>query len=125
MTMAEEYIVHLLKSNKWDAAKDVLFVSKRLELLSEYETTPRNYKKRNAEYWETKIKEKRVCQRAAITELSSPVNPDSTNECDVANMTPEDIKAKLAEMGIRTRLRNVKILQEQLENALESASQTH
>ena len=40
-------------------------------------------------------------------------------------MTPEDIKAKLAEMGIRTRLRNVKRLQEQLENALELASQTH
>ena len=92
-------------------------VRKRLELLSECERTPRNYKKRNAEYWETTIKEKRACQRAAIKDLSSPANPDSTNEYDVANMTPENIKAKLVEMGIRTRLRNVKRLQELLENA--------
>ena len=115
--------IHLQKSNKWDAAKDVLLVSKRLELLSECERTPRNYKKRNAEYWETTIKEKRACRRAAMKDSSSPADPNSTD--DVANMTPENIKAKLAEMGIKTRLRNVKRLQELLENALELASQTH
>lgn len=108
--------IHLQKSNKWDAAKDVLLVSKRLELLSECERTPRNYKKRNAEYWETTIKEKRACRSAAMKD-------NSTN--DVANMATENIKAKLVEMGIRTRLRNVKRLQELLENALELASQTY
>lgn len=108
-----------MKSNKWDAAKDVLMVSKRLELLSECDRTPRVYKKRNAEYWETGIKEKRACQRAAIKNSTSPADHDSTN--DVANMTPENIKAKLAELGIRTRVRNVKRLQELLENALKSA----
>lgn len=56
---------------------------------------------------------------------SSPADPYSSNEYDVPNMTPENIKAKLTEMGIRTRLRNVKRLQELLENALQLASQTH
>ena len=55
---------------------------------------------------------------------SNPADPNNSNEYDVANMTPENIKAKLTEMGIRTRLRNVKKLQELLENALQSASQT-
>ena len=55
---------------------------------------------------------------------SSPADPNRSNEYDVANMTPENIKAKLAEMGITTRLRNVKRLQELLENALQLASQT-
>ena len=56
---------------------------------------------------------------------SSPANPTSSNEYNLQNMTAENIKAKLTEMGIRTRLRNVKRLQELLENALQLASQTH
>ena len=116
--------IHLQKSNKWDAARDVLLVSKRLELLSDCERTPRAYKKRNADYWESEIKEKRACRRAAMKNSSNPADPNNSNEYDVANMTPENIKAKLTEMGIRTRLRNVKKLQELLENALQSASQT-
>ena len=55
---------------------------------------------------------------------SSPADPNRSNEYDVANMTPENIKAKLAEMGITTHLRNVKRLQELLENASQLASQT-
>ena len=55
---------------------------------------------------------------------TSPADPNSSNKHDVANMNPENIKAKLTEMGIRTRLRNVKRLQELLENALQLGSQT-
>lgn len=117
--------IHLQKSNKWDVARDVLLVSKRLELLSDCEQTPRAYKKRNGDYWETEIKEKCARRRAVMKNSSSPADPNSRDEYDVANMTPENIKAKLTEMGIRTRLRNVKRLQELLENALQLASQTH
>lgn len=114
--------IHLQKFNKWDATKDVLLVSKRLELLSDCERTPRAYKKRNSVYWETEIKEKRARQRAAMKNSSSPPGPNRSNEYDVSNMNPENIKAKLTEMGIRTRLRNLKRLQELLENALQLAS---
>ena len=100
-------------------------VSKRLQLLSGCERTPRAYNKRNADYWETEIKEKRAYRRAAVKNSSSPANPTSSNEYNVQNMTAENIKAKLTEMGIRARLRNVKRLQELLENALQLASQTH
>lgn len=53
----------MYKSNKWDAAKDVLLVSKRLENLEDYHRKPRKYTKRNSEYWETAIKEKRSILR--------------------------------------------------------------
>jgi len=50
---------HLNKSNKWDAASDVLKVMKWLERLRSIERTPRNYTKRKNEYWHNDIKEKR------------------------------------------------------------------
>ena len=46
-------IFHLTKSNKWDAPKDILLVSKRLQFTSQHELEPRVYKKRNGEYWST------------------------------------------------------------------------
>ncbi len=48
---------HLTKSNKWDAPKDILLVSKRLQFTSQLEREPRAYTKRNGEYWSTEIKE--------------------------------------------------------------------
>lgn len=50
--------IHLQKSNKWDASKDVLLVLKRQERLSNFERTPRQYNKTKAAYWENDIKEK-------------------------------------------------------------------
>ena len=43
--------IHLFKSNKWDAAEDVLLVGKRLENLQELQRTPRAYNKRTTAYW--------------------------------------------------------------------------
>ena len=59
-------------------------LSYRVNVSEPRETT----KKRNAEYWETTIKEKRARQRAAIKYLSSSANPDITNEYNVANTNP-------------------------------------
>jgi hypothetical protein len=53
-------IIHLAKSNKWDAVKDVLLVSKRVETLSSIHCTPRMYQKLNAQYWDNDLKEKRA-----------------------------------------------------------------
>ena len=51
--------VHLLKSNKWDAAKHVLQVSNRMSMLQDFECTPNTYTKRNADYLGAEIEEKR------------------------------------------------------------------
>ena len=47
--------IHLQKSNKWDAAKDVLLAEERLGELNTLQRTPRNYKKKLEEYWSGEI----------------------------------------------------------------------
>ncbi|XP_028516288.1 uncharacterized protein LOC114575505 [Exaiptasia diaphana] len=100
--------IHLQKSNKWDAAKDVLLVSKRLEALASYERTPRSYLKRNAEYWGKEIKEKRAKQKLSTktTRMCEEEEPNTEN------MSPKQLKDALKQMGVITRVRNVKRLQE-------------
>ncbi|CAB4025093.1 Hypothetical predicted protein, partial [Paramuricea clavata] len=85
---------HLLKSNKWDAAKDVLLASKRLENLEEFRRTSRPYTKRNAEYWSTTIKESRAARRE---NMKTPENNGHTqdNGLDaVHTMSPLEIWVK-------------------------------
>ncbi len=65
--------IHLQTSNKWDAANSVLQIDKRLRHLSDLQQTPRQYKKKSAEYWESGIGESRSkCPRLA--------NQEQTNE---------------------------------------------
>ena len=67
--------IHLQKSNKWDASKDVLLVLKRQEHLDSFERTPRSYTKRKADYWGDGIKEKRRKQLSAVqAERSASLN---------------------------------------------------
>ena len=114
--------IHLQKSNKWDASKDVLLVLKRQEHLSNFERTPRQYHKRKAAYWETDINEKRAKQLSHI-QAEKTSNLHET-QVDVENMTPTDIKEKLKEMGITTRARNIKKLQQMFRDAMLACSTT-
>ena len=112
--------IHLHKSNKWDAATDVLLVSKRLETLSDCQRTPREYKKRNDDYWMSGIKEKRAKLR--LSKMPSNIPSERGNQ-SVDNMSPSEIRNILKEMGIRTRVRNVKRLQEMYSDALNAVSE--
>jgi len=105
--------IHLQKSNKWDAATDVLLVSKRLETLSELERAPRVYHKRNAEYWHNEIKEKRANQRYSHMHYHTLDDPENTED-----MSSNELRDALKEMGIKTRVRNVKRLQELYRDAI-------
>ncbi|KXJ10506.1 hypothetical protein AC249_AIPGENE18777 [Exaiptasia diaphana] len=112
--------IHLYKSNKWDAAKDVLQVGKRLELLSDMERQPRPYKKKCEDYWSNKIfdsrsKRYRLCSQEEVTPppQSFPTLTDA-----------QAIKAKLKEMGIKTRIRDPKRLQDLYRIAMENATTT-
>lgn len=106
--------IHLQKSNKWDAAKDVLLVSKRLEALASFERTPRSYLKRNAEYWGKEIKEKRAKQRLTTNTCTT----STLEEPDTENMSPKQLRDALKQMGVITRVRNVKRLQELFVDAM-------
>ena len=84
-----------------------------MEMLSSFERTPRQYNKSANGYWSTEIKEARakrprLCSKALVD--------DETNIIDCSEMTPEMIRARLKELGIITRVRNVKRLQEMYQN---------
>ena len=88
----------------------IILVSKRLENLQDLERVPRIYMKRNAEYWETTIKEKRAPLRQTMRTPAGDAAGDEDDE--VTRMTPPEIRAKLKNMGLTTKTRNVKRLQE-------------
>lgn len=110
--------IHLHRSNKWDAAKDVLQVEKRLENLQDHERIPRRYTKRTKEYWEGAIKEDRAKRSKAMTDVFEKENSGNVSNVDIASMTVADLKQMLKTRGVTTRLRSVKKLQELLLNTL-------
>ena len=116
--------MHLQKSNKWDAARDVLLVSKRVEALSQLERTPRTYKKRKVQYWECELKEKRAKLKHKMrndTTTQIGENRDANRVLNINNMSPNDLREALRKHGIKTRVRNVKRLQEMYEDAMKNA----
>ena len=74
---------HLTKSNKWDAPKDILLVSKRLQVNSEQERKHRIYRKANNEYWSSDIKETRGNRRTLL------LSPNSECQENNARSTPD------------------------------------
>ena len=110
---------HLTKSNKWDVPKDILLVTKRLQVTGQHERIRRAYNKSNAEYWSTEIRESRSKRRKLSA--ASPVEiPDCIpeNVLDVHDLSALEIKEKLKELGVQTRVRKLEKLQEILKQAL-------
>ena len=106
--------IHLEKSNKWDATKDVLLVEERLQHLSDLQRTPRPYNK-VSEYWKSEIhedwrKRPRLCNQE---------QPDDSME-DISLLTCEVLQLRLKGLGIKTRVRNVTRLQDMYHIALQS-----
>ncbi|KAK2550530.1 hypothetical protein P5673_028729 [Acropora cervicornis] len=108
--------IHLQRSNKWDAPKDILLVGKRMEHLSEYERASRKYRKQEPEYWNMKIHESRAKRPKICTE--PPDDDVISGDLVIDEMTAEDVKARLKNKGITTRLRSLKKLKELLLNTL-------
>ena len=103
--------IHLQRSNKWDAAKDVLLVGKRVEHLTECRRTPRHYRKHNSNYWETGIKDTRS-KRVRIS--CEGVDNQEPLDFDVDTLSVQEIKEMLKERGVKTRFRCLKKLKKQL-----------
>ncbi len=107
--------IHLQKSNKWDAAKDVLLAEERLRLLSQLERTPRPYNKRANDYWSNGIKESRSKRPRLCNEEELP---DDTE--DISTLTPEILRSRLRELGVTTRVRKLDRLLDMYNIALQS-----
>lgn len=109
--------IHLQKSNKWDAAKDVLQVEERLRHLSDLQRTPRQYSKKAGEYWsagicESRSKRPRLCNQ----------EPTDDNEEDLSTLTPKELRARLKDLGVKTRVQNTTRLVDMYRVALQSRS---
>ena len=86
-----------------------MLASKRLENLAHLERTPRQYRKRNATYWNEDLKLKRAQKKTALSEEKQVIAEASIAaanpfQADVENMSPADIKIRLKTMGIITRV---------------------
>ncbi|CAB4013607.1 Hypothetical predicted protein, partial [Paramuricea clavata] len=106
--------VHLQRSNKWDAPKDVLLVGKRVEHLSDCERLTRPYQKRNTDYWDNTIKD----SRSKRPRVSTQINEEP--EVDLESLTASQMKQKLKELGILTKLRRLQKLKELLRESLQN-----
>lgn len=95
------------KSNKWDAAKDVLIVGKRLEMLRDFKRSPRLYKKAAKDYRSGGITE----NRAKRPRLSHDEKSQQNSVEEIDSLSPEMIKSKLKDLGITTWAGNIKRLQ--------------
>ena len=67
---ARNIVLH--KSNKWDAASDVLKVEARQWALSKLEREKRPYNKSNTEYWEKDLLEARSKKRKTTFDPEEP-----------------------------------------------------
>lgn len=73
--------IYLKKSNKWDAARDVLLLEHRQEALKHFERGERKYDKKDAAYWEDGIidmRKKRM--KASLREPGNNGEPSSNFE---------------------------------------------
>ena len=104
------------KSNKWDAAKDVLLVEERLRCLSDVQRVPRQYKKKADDYWSEGIREShskrpRLCNQEKADE-----------EEDLSTLSADELRSRLKDLGIKTRVRNVTRLIDMYRIGLQSHS---
>ena len=107
--------IHLRKSNKWDAAKDILQVEERLHNLSELHRKPRQYKKRSHEYWEMGIAESRKKRPRLASQ-----EPNTDDKENLLLLSPEVLRSRLKDLGIKTRVKKQTRLLDMYRVALQS-----
>lgn len=116
--------IHLNKSNKWDAPADVLLVSKRIERLNRHQRTPRSYNKRNSEYWDCELNQRRTKKKCIQTIENHEDTGTSSEQVNVETYSPAELREELRKLGIKTKVRNLTLLQDVYKNALKS-QETH
>ena len=87
------------------------------QLTGEQARTTRTYRKRNDDYWSSEIIEARSKRRQVL--LSSCTEYNSSNILDVQSLLILEIKEKLKELGVQTRVRKLDKLRDILQKALE------
>ena len=114
--------IYIYTVYKWDAPKDILLVSKRLQVNSEQERKHRIYRKANNEYWSSDIKETRGNRRTLLLSPNSECQENNARSTpDIQSLTIGEIKEKLKQLGVKTRARKLEKLQDILQKALKDS----
>ena len=93
----------------------MLLTEKRLGYLQDVQRTPRQYMKRSDEYWSQEILE-RHNKRPRLS------NESCDNEDELSSLTADELRLRLKDMGVKTKVRNVNRLLDMYRIALQSNS---
>lgn len=97
------------KSNKWDAARDILLTESRQWDLQHHERQKGSYTKRKLDYWETEISAKRKQLRASLASTSATENDqddetaDPTPTEDYNKKTVVQLREIIKEKGLQVK----------------------
>ncbi|EDO31028.1 predicted protein [Nematostella vectensis] len=73
--------IYFQKSNKWDAAKDILLLESRQKSLEHHEREKRKYVKRNEEWWNSKILDSRKRRRNTESNYTATTRRVQCGDC--------------------------------------------
>ena len=93
------------------------FASKRQQITSEHARVHRHYTKSNTEYWSTEIRESRNKRRKLSAAHDDEVT-EGGSDLDIQSLSANEIKEKLKELGVPTRVRKLEKLRDILEEIL-------
>ena len=109
--------IHQTKSNKQDPTVDTLLIRKRIEIGISNDVTrkKRAYTKHNEHYCSSEISHKREMKRQQIERERREVNTYFREESDnFEHLTVQELKQKLSELGVKTKVRKKEKLIEML-----------
>ena len=97
------------KSNKWDAARDVLQLEGRQQVLHHCEREMRKYEKQNNDYWNCGIvdsRKKRKHSRGSVSESQGEPSASNTSEVTSTNyekMTIKDLIQNIKSQNLQVK----------------------
>jgi len=99
--------VYHLKTNHHDCAVDAIKVQKRLELTTDFGRSKRNYSKADDDFWEYGKQELHARKRRQILQEIDIANVTNTKKTfpNLDEMTDIELKQKLKECGIASKVR--------------------
>lgn len=108
--------VYHTKSNRHDACKEAVQALKRIDNLQDFERKPCAYNKKDDDYWSNDIfEQRRKRPRLCVDPREDQVQliPDH-----VDTMSLQEVKEKLKELQIKTRVRKLENLKQLLKKAI-------
>ena len=105
------YVVRAIyhnKSNRHDACKEAMQALRRIDNLQDFERMPHQYQKKNNTYWSNEIfEQRRKRPRLCVDPTEDENHHDQLNPEDIDSMSLCEIKEKLEELHIKTKLRRL------------------